>query len=732
MAYTYFIDIQIALDKSEYIKQRAYFMKTLEIPKLSTAVDNLGKPLASVVFEECDEELGEYFGLTPPLRGAGDELWVSPSDLLIGKVVLKPPLTSKHIQALTHQGILDIGREIEIKHWNEMEMEKEQALAEQKNYLLDEFQDRLEQEIRAVELRECIACRKKLDLLTQEFEAALIEELLKLENRLREEFEEYSKNQEERLRQEWEQKLKLEVQKTVQRMTVEFLKEIERQEAIMANNLKLELQKRDIQKQYEIGVERVKCRESIRELKHNLECRNIANMMYILCMERRKCCEEIAEIENYYKDELDKLNNIIDQNNLEIKKLIKLNLRETCLLEILRQFQKFINFALKAAPTQAEFLLSVEKMMVFELADTILKTNFTHLMPCDKVLPWRHPQVTPPGSVQSGLFIEDHHDCFNEITPPRSEGYELDADDFLPAFSFNENLYVREDFRNMLSQGIEISKSNDLWSKDVEILMDVLKKSVSDIKMEEVIEEDAISFSGVGPENEKRNCFSNFVVPLSKKYSSSIYFSPDEMSRRSRVKRVSLDTSVDTKMSIKSKRSLYERKASCKPNPNVVHTIDFEKIGKVERKLTLIAAANSLELILKRGSVKPIHQYQVPDEDIFNEEESGSDVRMQPYIQSKESFTILKHTDTQQDDVTSTRYEIKEPIDGILRGSKTSKQSKESLSRAIKVSHVEIIGVQDGEKEPSVAFSVTPNVYETKVALVSENISQIYKKPENN
>lgn len=59
-----------------------------------------------VMFNSCPEALKNLIGLTPLLEGPGEELWTSPSDLLAGKVCLKPPLTSKHLQALTHQGIL--------------------------------------------------------------------------------------------------------------------------------------------------------------------------------------------------------------------------------------------------------------------------------------------------------------------------------------------------------------------------------------------------------------------------------------------------------------------------------------------------------------------------------------------------------------------------------------------------------------------------------------------------
>lgn len=80
-------------------------MQSLEIPPLSESKSNLGSNLSKIVFDQCNVALKYDFGLIP-LKGTADELWVSPSDLLIGKVALTPPFTSKHIQALTHAGIV--------------------------------------------------------------------------------------------------------------------------------------------------------------------------------------------------------------------------------------------------------------------------------------------------------------------------------------------------------------------------------------------------------------------------------------------------------------------------------------------------------------------------------------------------------------------------------------------------------------------------------------------------
>lgn len=61
-----------------------------------------------MMFCSCPEPLKDLIGLTPLLKSVNNELWTSPSDLLIGKVCLKPPLTSTYLQALTHKGIIGI------------------------------------------------------------------------------------------------------------------------------------------------------------------------------------------------------------------------------------------------------------------------------------------------------------------------------------------------------------------------------------------------------------------------------------------------------------------------------------------------------------------------------------------------------------------------------------------------------------------------------------------------
>lgn len=94
------------MKKSDSYYRRIDLMKKLEVPMMSEISETLGESLADVFFKECPETLQPDIGISPKLQGYDGELWISPSDLLIGKVVLKPPVTSRHVRALTHEGII--------------------------------------------------------------------------------------------------------------------------------------------------------------------------------------------------------------------------------------------------------------------------------------------------------------------------------------------------------------------------------------------------------------------------------------------------------------------------------------------------------------------------------------------------------------------------------------------------------------------------------------------------
>ncbi|XP_043283166.1 uncharacterized protein [Venturia canescens] len=78
-----------------------------DVPAQAEILSYLGPSLAQIFNDYSNETTRTLLGVTPPLKGPVDkELWISPSDRLVGKVAFKPPLSDKYTKACTHQGIL--------------------------------------------------------------------------------------------------------------------------------------------------------------------------------------------------------------------------------------------------------------------------------------------------------------------------------------------------------------------------------------------------------------------------------------------------------------------------------------------------------------------------------------------------------------------------------------------------------------------------------------------------
>lgn len=74
---------------------------------------NISRELVEVFFKTCTPIERTLFGKDKPLKGPGN-IWINPDDRGDGKVKLTPLRTEK-MQALTHQGILEIGMQISVK-----------------------------------------------------------------------------------------------------------------------------------------------------------------------------------------------------------------------------------------------------------------------------------------------------------------------------------------------------------------------------------------------------------------------------------------------------------------------------------------------------------------------------------------------------------------------------------------------------------------------------------------
>ncbi|XP_050499125.1 uncharacterized protein LOC126879855 isoform X2 [Diabrotica virgifera virgifera] len=586
-------NFKIQLDKSLYVVSRDYYIKTCEVPSYKDAKRTLGN-LATFVYNYCEPGLKPYIPSEPQMP-YGD-LWISPSDLLIPHVGLKAPLTRKHVQALTHEGILDIGYKIELQFIKELEERKQEALDHQKEELTTEFQESIHQIVKDAEAKERANCQRELTRMAEEFEQKLTDEITVLQADLETEFSTFSETHDAKIISTWEHKLHEAVEETTKNITKKFLDELAKQEQILIMHFKAQMAKLEMRRIYEREKMRHDHKKELQHAKHRLECRNLAHMMFILCMERRKCCEEKMAIEDYYKKKVEGLSTKIVDKKTNIKKLKKtvrkqmkdLQLRETCVLEILKQYQKFISFALRAAPTQAEFLLCIEKLMAFELTESQskLKRISSEDSRLRGILPW--PQTTPSYETieeNPQIVVEGHHPSI--VTSTSKENKDM----VLPVFGFQNNFYAREDFQNM-PRDLKSPTRDDLWSEDVEFVLKTLRMSISSEK--EI-------------DNDPSSAPSDMLKKVSKggDRSSTIQFKVTQSSNEKLIQVPSVEE-VSNAISVEECESLKDRmdtKSSLKYTTPIINPVDHSQVGMVESNPLLLGTQSSLEMLAKKYNI---------------------------------------------------------------------------------------------------------------------------------
>lgn len=368
----------------------------------------------------------------------------------------------------------EIGRKVEEKYWKEMEKSKESALIEQKDRLDKEFQLLLTLELKKLQIAERSCCQNRIKDLCIEFDDILLEALLNIEFKLIHKHKVHLKLFKNQFKIEFERKQKEIFEQKIEEMSAELVKNLKAKEEEMRQNFVQEMRKIELKMKHQTLIQKQQYENSLSRLQHSLECKNLANIMCILCMERRKCTQEKNDLALEFKKEISKLEIVNNENTAQISALAqqldenhsKLHVREACLRELIRQYQKFINFALRSVPTQAEFLLSLEQLLLYELTETINMKKDKFSKPCADIQTWGNEELSEP-EIPEGLEANDGHNCLEEI----SLEDEKSEKDFLPAFNYKENVYLREDFRNMLSTGLEIRPSNELWNKELDILM---------------------------------------------------------------------------------------------------------------------------------------------------------------------------------------------------------------------------------------------------------------------
>jgi len=349
-------------------EQKYNFMKAQKYPMRSAIVKNLGGPLSDVFFSSLSPSQQDQVGVAPRLLGPGRDLWVSPSDILRGHVVVSPPYTDRLLRALTHKGIMDMGAEYESKVHKKYIQEIEEALK------MKEIEMRQKAEIMVMEAVE--EARQVQQLAYNDMMEKTSSDLIKtyqevLADCIAQILEEGRKRLQNTVNQA-KKKMEEEIDLALKNQSDKLNKQFKFQQNCRDNVLqeKYENQLRRLSENCSTALEKVEreCMVNMKKLAARQEAEHITDMVMQACERSQTYHDEkkqmVRDFGTWYTRNYD--NEIVqrDYTILELEGRLrtltkKHERRGNQLKELLRHFQKFINFALKEKPGQAEFLLSV-------------------------------------------------------------------------------------------------------------------------------------------------------------------------------------------------------------------------------------------------------------------------------------------------------------------------------------------------------------------------------------
>ncbi|KAJ8724969.1 hypothetical protein PYW07_015927 [Mythimna separata] len=301
--------------------------------------------------------------------------WISPSDLLIGIVDLKPPFTSKITRGTTHQGILNIGDAILdrerakfLKFMNGKIKENDAAW----NYIMEHEKSTTAKKVKSI-YHDILT--KKSKILLKEMDKFFEKNLQELEDHLRSEVQTVLTSAHANIVSDLNFQIKENLKK--EKITLEGVlqKKYDSEVKKINHYYKLLLDNEKNRNNKLINKAIYERNDALKAFYKQLEAENITSTMYIMSTERKKCrirkfiLESIQSTEIAEKlQKIKERQNIIDELKAREKQITDINREwEDKIKKILHLFLKFVSFSLKLLPEQATFLLDLEKMVVLQL-----------------------------------------------------------------------------------------------------------------------------------------------------------------------------------------------------------------------------------------------------------------------------------------------------------------------------------------------------------------------------
>ncbi|XP_053600021.1 uncharacterized protein LOC128669304 [Plodia interpunctella] len=318
---------------------------------------------------------GDVYKVPSKEKYANDELWKSPSDLLIGILELLPPFTSKITRGITHQGILGIGDDV-------LQAEQAKFYARVKQLVYDNnaaWEFILDYEKKKINDR----VKKIYDKIFSIKSKIMIDECYAF-------YENSLKELEEHLKSEIKPVLISTHSNIISDLNPKIRFQLEREKNILETILKkryqCEVDKITLYYQLLLKNEKNRINKFINQALHErndalqafvrqVDQENITSTMYVMCTERKKCRMNKFILDNYQTAEISEKLKIIKDKQAIIDDFKSKDVKICCInkdweekiRKVLQLFLKFISFSLKLLPEQTTFLLDLERMVVLQL-----------------------------------------------------------------------------------------------------------------------------------------------------------------------------------------------------------------------------------------------------------------------------------------------------------------------------------------------------------------------------
>lgn len=301
------------------------------------------------------------------------DLWHSPSDILEELVELEPPYTSRIVKGKTHEGILEIGKEV---------LRKERSRFDRVVANLKEEDDAAWIHIKNHEQE--IVKKKVKDMYDRIFtkkNQTMQNELVNFFEQSLQELEAHLKSEVETVSIEVYAAITTDLNIVIQKRLNKYKSNLNK---ILQQKFEIEVNKLKTYYKLLLHNERYKTNITINKALHErndalsafykvMESNKITSTMYVMCTERKKCKMRQFLLENYHNQQLTETLEILrkKQEMLEAsprQSVSELNLKwQEKLKKIIELFLKFISFSLKLLPEQTTFLLDLEKIVVLQL-----------------------------------------------------------------------------------------------------------------------------------------------------------------------------------------------------------------------------------------------------------------------------------------------------------------------------------------------------------------------------